>query len=153
MGYCDEGSIVRRVLKAFTVLLNVGLPVTLALVGAYGIKESTNIDDAQVVFMGIYLILFAAILFIFEFLQLLPLESLDLMYKKNFGYLYGVNGKGMYTLLIGIFAFGLTGESVTTTTSELAQAIGILVAIWGVLQMIVNVVFPDFYDKKEKYQP
>ena len=153
MAYCDEGSAARRVLKALTVLFNVGFPITLALVGAYGIKESTSIDDSQVIFMGIYLILFAAILFIFELLQLLPLESLDLLYKKNFGYLYGVNGKGMYTLLIGVFAFGLTGESVTKSTSELAQGIGITVAAWGVLQIVVNVIFPDFYDKKEKYQP
>lgn len=98
--------------KGFVTVLNFGFPLFLAVVGALALKYSTDISDAQVVFMGIYLFLFAAILFIYELLQVLSCPALDLMYKKNFGYLYGIYGKGLYTFLIGIFAFGLSGGNV-----------------------------------------
>ena len=83
----SEDSIVVKVAKAFVVLCNFGFPTFLAACGALALKETG--EDPQVAFMGIYVFIFATVLFLFEALQVLPFPSLDFMYKKNFGFLYG----------------------------------------------------------------
>jgi hypothetical protein len=79
--------------------INLGLGIMVAATGALGLKESTSVDDTGIVFVGIYLLIFAAILFIYEAVQICPCQFLDLPLKKNFGFLYGTNGKGLYMLL------------------------------------------------------
>ncbi len=78
-----------------------GLTILLAATGALGIQQSgsNSSDGAQLVFMGIYMIVFAATLFIYELLQICPIPYLNMAFMKNFGFLYGPIGRGMYTLL------------------------------------------------------
>jgi hypothetical protein len=40
------------------------------------------------------MLLFAALLFIFEAVQICPCEMFDNIIKRNFGFFYGVFGKG-----------------------------------------------------------
>ena len=82
-------------------LFNFGIPVFLAYTGAMGIAASQDSGIAQMsttassqVFQGIYMILFAALLFIYETVQMCPCELLDIVLKRNFGFLYGPVGKG-----------------------------------------------------------
>lgn len=70
-----------------------------AATGALGVKDSNSVNDTGVIFVGIYLIVFAAILFAYEMAQICPIEAFDLPMKRNFGFLYGPNGKGLYMLL------------------------------------------------------
>lgn len=81
------------------VFINLGMMIFLAATGALGVKSSTSINDTGVVFMGIYMILFAAIVTIYEISQFFPGGSLDNVMKKNFGFMYGVIGKGLFILL------------------------------------------------------
>jgi|LauGreSBDMM110SN_4_FD.fasta_scaffold148163_1 Trk-type K+ transport system membrane component len=83
----SEDSILVKVAKGFVVLCNFGFPTFLAACGALALKETG--EDPQVAFMGIYVFIFATVLFLYEALQILPFPSLDFMYKKNFGFLYG----------------------------------------------------------------
>lgn len=71
----------------------------MAATGALGVKNSSSVNDTGVVFVGIYMIVFAGILFAFEMVQIYPTETFDLPMKKNFGFLYGMFGKGFYMLL------------------------------------------------------
>lgn len=76
--------------------------IFLAATGALGIGNagsSGNINESGVVFVGIYMILFAAIVFIFEISQVIPSQALDMIFKKNFGFLYGQIGKGLFITL------------------------------------------------------
>jgi len=127
--------------------INMGLMIFMSAVGVLGILNSTNVNDTGVIFVGLYLVIFAAIEFMYELAQLLPLESLDLLVKKNFGFLYGVNGRGAFFLLVGILCFGLS------TPRDLAIASGVVIAFWGCLIMLVALLKPDYFPKKEKYSP
>ncbi len=89
----------KSVVKWTFFFLNIGFMLFLAAVGALGVGASNNIDDTGVIFVGIYMILFAAIEFIFEISQVMPWEALDTFIKKNFGFLYGMIGKGMFITL------------------------------------------------------
>ena len=78
---------------------NLGMMIFLAATGALGIQQSDSVNDTSVVFVGIYLILFAAIVFIYEIAQLCPDSSVDSFFKRNFGYLYGIIGKSLFIML------------------------------------------------------
>jgi hypothetical protein len=79
--------------------MSTGLMVFMAAVGALGIGSANSVNDTGVIFVGIYLILFAGIEFIFEMAQLCPNSSLDNIVKRNFGFLYGNVGKGLFFML------------------------------------------------------
>jgi len=139
------GEIVIAVSRVFARGLNIGLPGLLGVTGAFGIKNAGQ--DVQVIFVGTYMILFALTLFLYEIIQLLPCEFLDNAYKKNMGFLYGPYGKGLYTLMIGIFAFGLAQPP------QLAEATAIVVGAWGVICIIIHTAKPDFFPRPEKWVP
>lgn len=73
--------------------------VMMAATGAIGVMNANGVSDTGVVFVGIYMILFAGILTAFEFAQICPSESFDNMIKRNFGFLYGSIGKSLFILL------------------------------------------------------
>ena len=94
---CSSTCIVvgRRVFYIF----NLGIPVFLAYTGAAGLKELTSYTQTSTatVFQCVYMLLFAALLFIFEAVQICPCEMFDNILKRNFGFFYGVFGKGIET--------------------------------------------------------
>ena len=71
----------------------------LYVVGALGIGESNSVNDTGTVFVGLYMIVFAGIVVVFEISQILPSQTLDLFMKKNFGFLFGYIGKGLFFIL------------------------------------------------------
>ena len=73
-----------------------------------------------------------------------------MIYKKNFGFFYGIIGKSCYMILIGVFAFGL---DVGGTARKINLAAAILMAAFGFLTILISCYKNDFFDKKEKYRP
>lgn len=78
---------------------NLGLMVFVASCGALAIAGAQSSDDSGIVFIALYLLIFAAILFTWEIVQLTGIDVIDEWYKKNFGFLYGPMGKAAYLLL------------------------------------------------------
>jgi hypothetical protein len=137
----------KNIVKMICLIMNLGLMIFMAATGALGIGGANNVNDTGVVFVGIYLIVFAAILTFFEISQLCPGGRLDEFVKRNFGFLYGTIGKGLFLIFVGILCFGLTSPR------SLAIACGILVAAWGVSSILIAMKWPEYFDKKEKYIP
>jgi len=129
---------------AFT-FMNMGLCVFMAATGALGVKYSTGISDSGNAFVGVYMCLFASILFTHELIQLYPCEVLDNFGKRNFGFLYGINGKSIYTCFMAILCFGLRKPY------DLALPCGIVVFAWGIVQVLYHWRFPDHFDKLDKF--
>jgi len=128
-------------------IINLGLAIMVAATGALGVNDSTSSSDTGVVFVGIYLVAFAGVLFAYEMVQIYPIQMFDMPMKRNFGFMYGTMGKGIYMLFMGILAFGLS------VPRELAIATGVIVSFWGCLQMLLYAYRPTYFDKKEKYIP
>ena len=97
-----------------------GISVMMAATGAIGLASVDDIDHAGDIFVGLYMMyvyvvtiffwyfrltlycvrsLFAAILFIFETIQIRPCDFPQRVYKRNFGFLYGVKGKAIFMIL------------------------------------------------------
>lgn len=79
-------------------IFNLGIPLFLAYTGARGLIAlgPYNADSTATIFQSIYMLLFAALLFIFEAVQICPCEVVDNVLKRNFGFFYGVFGKGSH---------------------------------------------------------
>jgi len=108
---------------------------------------STKEDDIGNSFVGAYIIIFALILFAFEIAQVCHIGILDKVMKKNFGFLYGINGKACYIIFMAILVFGLTEPK------GMATACGIVTGSWAPIMVLFYMKFPDHYDKVVKYNP
>ncbi|RYG62484.1 hypothetical protein EON64_17785 [archaeon] len=122
-------------MKNVFLVVNMGAMVFMAATGAIGIANTDSINDTGVIFVGIYMLLFASVQFVFEISQLCPSSSLNTVMKKNFGFLYGTIGKGLFMLFMGILAFGLNPSG--KQAKSMAIACGILVSAWGVLLILI----------------
>lgn len=96
----------KRFLMYLYTFMCMGIPFVLGCGGVLGVKwvnDNPNGKNStvrtQIVFQGIYMIVFAAVLFAFETVSVSGIEMLDLMVKRNFGFLYGPIGKGLFTLM------------------------------------------------------
>lgn len=73
--------------------------IVMAFTGAKAIIDVNDGDDIGSLFIGLYMFLFAVILFMYEVTCVKSIPIVDTFYAKNFGFLYGPVGKGLYLLL------------------------------------------------------
>ena len=97
----------KGVVKAIFLIINMALMVMMSATGVLGIKNSSSVTDVSTVIVGLYMILFAAMLAIFELIQIYPCSAIDFLYKKNFGFLYGMIGKSGFTIFMAVLSFGI----------------------------------------------
>jgi hypothetical protein len=83
---------------AFSFML-IATSVLMAFTGAKAILDVDSSNDAGSLFIGLYMFLFAVILFVYEVICIKSVPVIDAFYAKNFGFLYGPIGKGLYLLL------------------------------------------------------
>jgi hypothetical protein len=81
--------------KIMTLLLCTLMMITAGV----GFMHVNGINETGQVMVAFYMIVFAAILAIFEIIQVQPWESLDVIYRRNFGFLYGTKGKSFFIIL------------------------------------------------------
>jgi hypothetical protein len=94
-----ERGVFWTILQCSATVCNVGLPVLVGFAGVLGLMGVDEIADTSDVFMSLYMIIFAALLFVFELAQITNIQAIDIIIKKNFGYLYGPLGKGLYSIM------------------------------------------------------
>lgn len=82
-------------LKILTLLLCILMTITAVV----GFTYVNGINETGQVMVAFYMIVFALILAIFEIIQIRPIESLDAIYRRNFGFLYGTKGKSFFIIL------------------------------------------------------
>jgi hypothetical protein len=80
--------------------MNCGVSVFMGITGIYGIASVDDITDTGILFVGLYMVFFATMLFVFELVQKMQKGgSLDILFLKNCGFLYGTVGKSLYIIL------------------------------------------------------
>lgn len=89
----------KALVNSIMTFVTMGIAVMMAATGALVVAKADSVNDTGIVFIGLYMCLFAAILFCYELIQIKPIEKLDGIYKENFGFLYGPNGRGIYMFL------------------------------------------------------
>lgn len=100
----------------------------------------TGVDKSGKIFVAVYMFFFASLLFVFESVQIRSIESLDHVFKRNFGFMYNVMGKALYIIFIAFLSFGL-GDPIT-----LSFITGLLLAAFGVAELALYLKFPEIFD-------
>lgn len=120
--------------------INMGAAVMMAATGAIGLASVKDIEHAGDIFVGLYMVLFAAILFLFETIQIRPCDLPQRVYKRNFGFLYGVKGKAIFMIFIAFLNFGLSKPK------DLALATGIVLIVFGAVQILIHLKWPEYME-------
>lgn len=106
-------------------LLGIGLAVMMAALGVLTIIEvnSSGVGDFSEPFLAAYMVMFAALLFMYELMWWTPMPSVNKAMRKNFGFLYGLRGKGLYLIFVACLCLGLGKDA---TVKELVRRMGIV---------------------------
>ncbi len=101
------------IMKAVTMILCVLMFVT-AIIGFgkfYGslffsfaiiflLTGSINdVDSVGKIFIAVYMLFFSMLLFVFEAVEIKPMQYVDHMLRRNFGFLYNAMGKAFFIIL------------------------------------------------------
>lgn len=62
-------------------------------------------------FLNVYMVIFATLLFCSEIVWWKPLPILNKTFRKNFGFLYGLKGKGFYLVFTALLTLGLNDNN------------------------------------------
>ena len=127
-------------------ILNIGLA---AMMGALGgitlVQFITSKFDLSSIFLSVYMIIFAALLFLYEFIWWQPVAHINIVFRKNFGFLYGLKGKGFYMIFIAFLTIGLIDDN-ETAVMGLDWATGIGWLFSGFLHIFVACSVPGSND-------
>ena len=114
----------KKIIKGGLTVATIGLSVLMFLTALLGLSSVDGISDINQMFVGVYMICFSTMLLLFEVIQLQPIVALDHMYQRNFGFLYGVKGKGFFIIFIAFLSFGLGSNSLCMLTGISMLALG-----------------------------
>jgi len=126
-----------------------------AMMGALGIialvhYNPSSLNDLTQLFLSIYMAIFATLLFSYELIFWTHIPKLNVMYRKNFGFLYGLKGKGLFLIFIAFLTLGLLDDSTQSYVKGLDWATGIAWLAGGCLHLFVSCTMPEV---NQAYKP
>eukprot|EP00934_Nitzschia_sp_Nitz4_P008189 Nitzschia sp. Nitz4//scaffold117_size69655//59791//60492//NITZ4_006029-RA/size69655-augustus-gene-0.3-mRNA-1//1//CDS//3329533666//8179//frame0 len=126
--------------------LGIGLAVMMAALGVLTIIEvkESGVGDLSEPFLAAYMVMFAILLFMYELLWWTPLPSVNKAMRKNFGFMYGLRGKGAYLIFVACLCFGLGKDA---SVKQLNWATGVAFMAGGCLHWFIVCFHPDLADK------
>jgi COPI associated protein len=120
----------------------------MAALGVLTLLE-TNVESIEEIaatpFLATYMILFALLLFFYELMWWMPVPAINRTLRKNFGFMYGLKGKGFYMIFVAFLCLGLMNEG-SKMVEILGWATGISFLSVGVLHIFLIISNPDFMD-------
>lgn len=128
-------------------ILGMGLAAMMAGLGVLTIievHESGVADDLSEPFLAAYMVMFALLLFMYELMWWTPLPAVNKAMRKNFGFLYGLRGKGLFLIFVACLCLGLGKDA---SIKELNWATGISFLAVGCLHWFVICFHPDLASK------
>ena len=124
-------------------VLGMGLSAMMVCLGVFTIIEINKNgvgDSMSEPFLAAYMILFAVLLFLYELMWWTPLPGVNKAFRKNFGFLYGLRGKGLYLVFVAFLCLGLGKDA---SVSALNWATGVAFLLVGCLHWFVVCFRPE----------
>lgn len=123
-------------------LFNFGLAAMMATLGVLTLIEvhRSGVKGLSEPFLASYMIMFATLLFVYELMWWSPFPSVNKGMRKNFGFLYGMRGKGLYLIFVGCLCLGLGRDA---SVQELNYATGAAYLFGGLLHYFIICFHPD----------
>ena len=123
-------------------VLGLGLAAMMGALGVLTIIEvhSSGVGQLSEPFLAAYMVLFALLLFMYELMWWAPMPVVNKSLRKNFGFLYGLRGKGLYLIFVACLCLGLGNDA---SVKALNYATGIAFLGVGCLHWFVICFHPD----------
>ncbi|CAJ1935703.1 unnamed protein product [Cylindrotheca closterium] len=91
-------------------ILNIGSAAMMAALGVLTLVEvnkSGSVNNLSEPFLASYMCMFALLLGLYELMWWMPTPNINRVIRKNFGFLYGLLGKGFYLIFVACLCVGL----------------------------------------------
>jgi hypothetical protein len=129
-----------RCILATLSVFNIGLSVMISALGVLTMMTLTfPVFDLSLVFLSVYMILFALLLFSYELMWWIPIPWLNKMLRKNFGFMYGLGGKGVYLIFVAFLCLGLANDQ---RVILLTWGTGLSFLVFGTLHILIPLLNP-----------
>lgn len=115
--------------------------------GVLTMIELGSVSDFAAGFLAAYMIIFALLLLVYETMWWMGVPWVNKVLRKNFGFLYGLKGKGMYLIFVAFLCLGLKNDSFGNTVTIITWATGLSFLGTGVLHLFLVCVHPTITDK------
>ena len=122
-----------------------GLCVMMAATGVLSLGEATfSLKPSHIseFFVALYVLLFAAVWFLFEISQIRPIAAVHDLLRRNFGFLFSPIGKCSFIVFIAFLNFGVADQAMALWT-------GILVCADGIIAGLIYLKYPAYYPRLE----
>lgn len=128
---------------ALLSLADIGLAALMCALGVLSLIEMDVMKNVSEAFLASYMILFAGLLFVYEFVWWQPIAALNKTFRKNFGFMYGLRGKGFYLIFIAFLCLGLWKDDTATPVEYLDILTGLAWLACGCLHVFMGCCWPD----------
>eukprot|EP00541_Cyclophora_tenuis_P012259 CAMPEP_0116557906 /NCGR_PEP_ID=MMETSP0397-20121206/9511_1 /TAXON_ID=216820 /ORGANISM="Cyclophora tenuis, Strain ECT3854" /LENGTH=186 /DNA_ID=CAMNT_0004083437 /DNA_START=33 /DNA_END=593 /DNA_ORIENTATION=- len=127
-------------------VIDIGLSLLMASLGVLTILSFKTFAarDISEGFLAGYMIIFALLLFAYEIMWWSAIPSINKSLRKNFGFLYGLRGKGLYLIFVAFLCLGLGSDPAVTAVT---YATGIAFLTVGVLHLLVAFCQPEVSER------
>lgn len=130
--------------------VNVGLSALMAALGVLSLIHfapgNVNLTAA---FLSVYMVIFGVLLFLYELIYWQPFKGLNKTFRKNFGFMYGLKGKGFYLIFMAFLCFGLKDDNYSGVRGlDWATFISWLAV--GIVHIFISMTWPE---ANEAYRP
>jgi len=99
-------------------------------------------EEAPKVLIGVYMCFFSVLLFLYELMWWMTIDSVNKIIRRNFGFMYGVKGKAAYLIFVAALCIGFEGIG-GTDIQALRFFTGIFWCVNGVLHLFLWFVHPE----------
>ena len=117
-----------------------GMMIALAVLTIIEINKAGVGDDLSEPFLAAYMIMFSLLLFFYELMWWTPMPAVNKAFRKNFGFMYGLRGKGLYLIFVACLCLGLGKDA---SVSALNWATGVAFLAAGCLHWFVICFHPE----------
>lgn len=126
-------------------LLHIIIAGMCCMMGAAGGLSLVSISESSSpvsdFFVGVYVMLFAALLFTHELNEIHSISWLEHFLKHNLGFLFKPLGKGLFIVFIAFLNLGLSNSN------NLGLATGICLALIGIGYIVLYLRNPEYFDE------
>mmetsp|Transcript_19243 Transcript_19243/g.60526 ORF Transcript_19243/g.60526 Transcript_19243/m.60526 type:complete len:181 (-) Transcript_19243:148-690(-) len=122
-------------------IVHFGLCAMMAATGALSIMGFGSINGNQLsgFFVALYLLMFAALWFTFEVMQIQPIDWIVFHLHRNFGFLFHPMGKALFIIFVAFLNFGVKEGD------QIGLATGLLCIIDGVALIFLYLKYPQWH--------
>jgi len=131
---------VQRLLSIFSI----GLAAMMCTLGVFGILDH---DELAQIFVSVYMILFAFLLFFYELMWWTAIPAVNKNLRINFGFMYGVKGRAAYLIFVAFLVLGLKNDRISI--GWLRYTTGGLFLGTGIFMLVLAFSKPELLGKYE----